>query len=356
MINLESMAKPLEGENPAGANCEYDNLYLGMDALAVEVPETEMGDSTAGGREPDWKTLNKNCLSLWEKTRDFRVAAYLCISESMLTGLSGLAAGLKLIHFLVSDMWDTAYPPLDADDDNNPIERLNILSMLSPEAGSVNDPVRFISRLRDSRLAPALVYTIRDLLVAQHELQAAEPRVTDEGLLRGEILGAPAEQIAAQKAAVDEAAAELDAIVTEAEEKMSGGYALNMEVLQKELKRLAKFYESVSDGAGEAAQPAEDGGADTDTADGAAPQNAAVPKSAGAVNIQAWQPASRAEALLVLRKGADYFARQEPNSPIPYIVSRALRFAEMSFMDLLNDIAPDAVGRGRDILGIKDES
>jgi predicted component of type VI protein secretion system len=227
--------------------------------------------------------------------------------------------------------------------------------MLSPEAGSVNDPVMFISRLRDSRLVPALVYTIRDLLVTQKELQAAEPRVTDEGLLRGEILSAPEEQIAAQKAAVDEAAAELDAMIQEADEKITGGYALNMEALQKELKRLVKFYDSVSTEGGGAGAEENEGAAEGETGE-AVSGNAGTQRAGGVVNIQAWQPATRAEALLILQKGADYFARQEPNSPIPYMVSRALRFADMNFMDLLKDIAPDAVGRGKDILGIRDAS
>ena len=67
---------------------------------------------------------------------------------------------------------------------------------------------------------------------------------------------------------------------------------------------------------------------------------------------------NRSEALLLLRKGCEYFQTAEPTSPVPFLVNRALRMAEMNFMDLLSEIAPDSVDRGRDILGIKrsDES
>jgi type VI secretion system protein ImpA len=58
---------------------------------------------------------------------------------------------------------------------------------------------------------------------------------------------------------------------------------------------------------------------------------------------------------LLLKKGAEYFQNQEPNSPIPQLVNRALRFSEMSFIELVRDIAPDALSRGQDILGIKPE-
>ncbi|MDR1318634.1 MAG: hypothetical protein LBJ90_03340, partial [Treponema sp.] len=63
----------------------------------------------------------------------------------------------------------------------------------------------------------------------------------------------------------------------------------------------------------------------------------------------------RTEALALLKKGAEYFQTQEPNSPIPYLIDRALRFSEMNFIELIEDMAPDAVARGRDILGIKQE-
>jgi type VI secretion system protein ImpA len=58
---------------------------------------------------------------------------------------------------------------------------------------------------------------------------------------------------------------------------------------------------------------------------------------------------------LLLKKGAEYFQTQEPNSPIPLLINRALRFSEMNFIELIEDMVPDAVSRGRDILGIKPE-
>jgi len=55
MISLEEMAVPLEGENSAGENLEYDSLYMEMDSLAVAVADSQMGDSIIEGRGPDWR-------------------------------------------------------------------------------------------------------------------------------------------------------------------------------------------------------------------------------------------------------------------------------------------------------------
>jgi predicted component of type VI protein secretion system len=106
MIDAEELAVSLGG-NPAGENLEYDPLYVEMETLAVAIPATEMGESVIEGRGPDWKKLGKNCLELWKKTRDLRVASYLTVAE---TALYGLAAGFKLLGFLVTSLWEEMYP------------------------------------------------------------------------------------------------------------------------------------------------------------------------------------------------------------------------------------------------------
>jgi type VI secretion system protein ImpA len=83
VIDLQEMAVPLSGENPAGENLEYDPLYIELEVLANGEPGSEMGDETIEGREPDYRKLGKNCLELWKRTRDLRVAAYLLVSQTL---------------------------------------------------------------------------------------------------------------------------------------------------------------------------------------------------------------------------------------------------------------------------------
>jgi type VI secretion system protein ImpA len=86
MIDTGALTVVLEGESPAGQNLEYDPLYMEMDSLAVAVPDSFMGESKIEGRGPEWKKLSKNCLELWAKTRDLRVAVYFVIAETFLEG------------------------------------------------------------------------------------------------------------------------------------------------------------------------------------------------------------------------------------------------------------------------------
>jgi hypothetical protein len=187
MIILEELAVPLEGEDPAGENLEYDPLYLEMDSLAAAVPDSQMGESWIEGRGPDWKKLRENCLSLWTKTRDLRVASYLAVAETAAGSLEDCLGGFKLILFLIRDMWEPMYPRLDPEDGLDPTERLNILTMLSPEPGAFNDPIMFISKFRALRLVPALPYTLRDHLVSINEFEAAGGQAVDPNLITGEL-------------------------------------------------------------------------------------------------------------------------------------------------------------------------
>jgi type VI secretion system protein ImpA len=340
VIDLEKMILPLEGD-PAGENLEYDPLYIEMESLAVGVPDSQMGDSTLEGRGPDWKKLSKNCIELWGRTRDLRVATYLVVAQTVLEGLSGLDAGLKLLSSLVSVSWDSMYPRLDPDDNFDPIERLNILAMLSPQQDAYNDPIKFILRLRESRLVPSLVYTLRDYMIANNELEAGDKTV-DGNLLRAEFMNVSREEIQVQADLVSSARETLAGTCAAMNEKMKDSL-VSMESLSKELDRLSRFYAAQLD----MGAPADDPAVPAGDAAGAAPL-----RGAGGALLPA-QANSRQDALMMLRKGAEYFQKMEPSSPIPLLVNRALRFADMGFIELLGEIVPDSLSRGRDILGVK---
>jgi type VI secretion system protein ImpA len=52
---------------------------------------------------------------------------------------------------------------------------------------------------------------------------------------------------------------------------------------------------------------------------------------------------------------ADFFRRTEPSSPIPLFLARAKRLVSKDFLEVLADIAPEAVAQARAAGGLKDE-
>jgi type VI secretion system protein ImpA len=345
MIDIAEFAKPLAGEKPAGENMEYNQAYLELETLAT-------GQGAAENEGPNWKQLAKNCKDLWGKTRDLRVAVYLTIAETATGGIRELAAGLQTIDFLVKEMWDTVYPLLDPDDDNDPTERINIFTMLSPEAGAMNDPIMFINRLRETKILSPLPYTIRDLLIANGEIEPLDGKSVELNLITGEIMGIPLPQVTEQAGFAKTARETIESICTEANGKISGGNTLVLATLAKEIDRLIKFFNNCLEAAGEAGDIPAETAPDAAGGGARAPVSAAASVDAGSsVNITNYRPATRADALSLLKKVIDYYQNMEPNSPIPLLLNRALRIAQMNFLEILESIAPEALARGRDILG-----
>jgi type VI secretion system protein ImpA len=65
--------------------------------------------------------------------------------------------------------------------------------------------------------------------------------------------------------------------------------------------------------------------------------------------------ASRQDAIRALDAVADFFRRTEPSSPIPLFLARAKRLVSKDFLEVLADIAPEAVAQARAAGGLKDE-
>ncbi len=47
----------------------------------------------------------------------------------------------------------------------------------------------------------------------------------------------------------------------------------------------------------------------------------------------------------MLDKINDYYERYEPTSPVPVFMNRAKRLVTMSFVDLIKDLAPEAMAK-----------
>ncbi|MDR2842439.1 MAG: type VI secretion system protein TssA [Spirochaetaceae bacterium] len=348
MIELSELAKPVSSDKPSGENMEYDQSYLELENLAEG---KHGGDGTDEAASPDWKQLSENCKSLWAKTRDLRVAAYLTIAEASIGGIKELSSGLKLIHFLVNDMWDDFFPLTDPADGNDPTERVNIFSMLSPAPGSMNDPIMFINRFRETRLIPALPYTIRDLLIASGEIEPLDGQTVDINLISGELRGLPIKEIEDQAEYAKEAIVAINAICDVANAKMKDGNILSLESIEKEVKKIFKFFENHIKTVSPSQNIANANSDDVKQPENGIKNAAAVSTTEyDNVNIGTFKAANRQDALLLLKKALDYYTINEPSSPVSLLVSRALRLADMNFLELLENMIPEAVSHGKDIL------
>lgn len=352
-LDLESLLKPIRPDAPAGDDLEYDPTYAEMEQAAEGKPEQQMGNAVIEGEEPDWKVVKSSATELLSRTKDLRVCAHLCRASTSLDGLNGLADSLRLIDGIVTNFWGSLYPQLDPDDDNDPTARVNaVMALASPPF------IRGVEKLPLLSLPVLGSVSWNDIKPKPNEAsgQAAS------GAVLAIVNQSKPEVIAAQHqaaAAAHQASISIERFITQ---QVGAASAPNLEPLQEVLKKieaqLGKWAQSRQPKA--EASPADEpegaGSVGDDAAAGIAPagrsaatavRRRAVPSGGGFSGAVG----SREEVLVAIDAILDYYRDCEPSSPLPLLLMRARRLAGLSFMEILQDIAPEGLPRARSLVG-----
>jgi type VI secretion system protein ImpA len=131
-MDIDTLLSEISTDAPCGEDVSYDVAFMELERLAEGTTETQVGDHIQEGVEPDWKKVYKLSLDLLHRSRDLRLILYLTASALRLDGLQGFRDGLALLRGVVERFWEPLFPQLDPDDDNDPLERMNIIGSLSP--------------------------------------------------------------------------------------------------------------------------------------------------------------------------------------------------------------------------------
>ncbi len=343
MADIDKFLQEISAEEASGPNLEYDPAFLELEQAAKGKPEVQYGGTITPEVPPDWKQVKTLSLDLIARSQDLRVAVPLARALLKLQGVSGLAAGLLLIEKLLEQRWDTVHPQLDPDDGLDPMLRVNTLSALC-ESGTM---------LRDFREAALVAsrahgrFSLKeiDITTGESELPEGEEKVA-LGVIDAAFLDADADMSKNTLDALEQAYqsnARIESILTD---KVGVAQALDLSPLTKLLKRARDFVrERVAPASQADEQPGE-----AATAGGAATGGSAAPAPiTGEVN-------SRDDVVRMLGKICAYYARNEPSSPIPLLLSRAQRLVDKSFMEILQDLAPDGLNQIHNISGTQSES
>ncbi len=340
MIDIDALARPISDEEPAGPDLEYSDVAA-LDRFSAGTPGVidPTTQELSGAEEPNWRKVAEQATELLGKTKDLRVAAWLTRAELANRGLSGLSDGLKLIATLVENFWETLYPPLDRDEGDDPIERLNVLANLSPDPGS-SSAEALLRTLRGTVICESREvgrFTVRDLeYVLGRMSPPAGQTAPPAGLLAAAWkTGDPA----ANQEKRDGIAIGLAAIQSITKLFVDhSGQRPSLDLLQQTLRRVGEFY-SAQDA--EAAAEAGDGGdgedGDADEVGGSGSAGGKTPRSGGL--------ASRADAVRILQQVATFLRKAEPSSPAPMFVDRAIKLLQMDFTAIVKELMPDSKDR-----------
>jgi type VI secretion system protein ImpA len=344
-IDIAALSAPLGDTASCGENLEYDPLFLALEEAASGKPEVQYGSTITPATPPDWPAVRHTALQLMERSRDLRLAVPLARALLGLQGALGLADGLGLLAELLERHWDGVHPQLDPDDGYDPMLRVNVLAALCQQG----------EMLRDLREAPlAQVKALGSVSLRDIELAAsdAEPAPGQQKLSTAVIdavfAGADQAELAATVAALDAAAASTRRMEQLLTSQVGVGSALDMSPLASLLQR-----------AGDAVRPhLRDAGAGE--ADGAAHADATgeggVGGGRGGAAVRRFDEiGSRADVTRALDALCAWYATHEPSSPVPLLLQRARKLVDKSFIELLQDLAPDGLGQLAQVSGVRNE-
>lgn len=325
----QALLQPITAEQPCGENLEDTQLLASFDTFRL------FGQSTPFDPAPEWNVIRTRALEALEKSKDLRLLAHLGPALLRTDGYPAFTQSLHVAAEWLDTYWSGVYPLIDED----ALLRRNALNCLA-------DPMAVLDGLRRMPLVSSRAhgtFSLRDIDIASGQMPAGENDVRPD---EAQIEAAFSEMTLERMQALHDATTLGLAAVKRVEGKMTeeGGTEMMpaFEPLKAQLLKIDRLLRTRL-----AARAAAAAGEE-----GAAGEDGAV---AGSTVVGVGAIRSRQDAIRALDAVAEFFRQNEPSSPIPILIDRAKRLVSKNFLEVLADIAPDAVAQARAAGGLSQE-
>jgi len=209
----------------------------------------------------------------------------------------------------------------------------------------LSDRMAIIDALRRAPLvtnAQLGSYSLRDVEIATGKFTPTEPesRTPTESEVNAVFLATPVEQLSSLREQVQQAAAALKSADAKMRSEKGTESAPSFDDLVVQLAKIDRIFdEQIAPRLGAAGATGEG-----DSAEGG---------GGGARVIGVGSIKSRQDAIKALDAVAAFFRQNEPSSPVPLFIERGKRLVAKNFLEVLADIAPDALEQAKTVGGVK---
>jgi type VI secretion system protein ImpA len=335
VLDVQLLLAPVSPDQPCGEDLEYDAAYLALERSAVGQPERQMGDAILPAEDPDWRDVREQANALLARSKDLRIVQYVVQSSLALDGLAGLAQSLELIRQLVVQYWDGLFPLLDADDDNDPTFRINALAGLAAESN-----LRLIREAEFIRSRAFGPITLKAALNASG-LHAFSSEQLSAEQLGGAFRDCEAERLASVRETLTQAQSCAAQIESEISERVGSVQGLDLLPLRQLLKQALLILNEQSPAGADATSDFSD----------APPSAGQQGQGEPAMARVSGEVRSREDVLRALDRIIEYYARQEPSSPLPVLLSRARGLVDADFATIVRNLIPDGYSQFENLRG-----
>ena len=359
-VEIAPLLAPISVEEPSGESLLYDQTYDQLKEAVRGGGRSQLDHQEA--TPPDWRTVvSLASAALTSRTKDLQIAAWLTEALTRTHGFAGLRDGLRVLRGIQESFWDTLHPQVEDGDLEFRAGRLSYLNDSSAAAAreSLAAGIEAIP-LTDGKAGEAYGYVdYRDSREVEN-LGRQDPEKYADALATGRLSG---EQW--DRAVVAGRRAFYEPLYVDANEALEECDHLQAVVGERfgknapSLLNVRKAIEDCRDLVWQILQEKRRLEPDPVDAGVAAPGDTAPTGGAqtpsGPLPLD---PRDRADAVRRLGAVAAFFKRTEPQSPVSYLVQKAMRWADMPLEAWLQEVLADetAMARVREMLGIKGES
>jgi len=348
----EDLLTPIPGANPSGTNLRYTPEFEKIKEARRQDDTAAQGDWKRKLKEADYPAVMKLAGDvLATKSKDLQLAAWLTEALVREEYFSGLSQGLELCRGLVVNFWDTLYP--EPEDGDLELRAAPLLWIAEYRAGGFPSDVQLAvrgipltrdgldwNRYKESRTIP----TEADCAENATKLQARESAIA-EGKVPPEEFDAalsatPSAYLEELVGAADGVFQAMEALDHECQERFKDA-SPNFGPLRtavEEVQHTARMLLTRKREAGEAAVPqgqakgaqrAEPSYDSQSSWETSSPAFSDAPAEESALPALTVDPESREDAYERIVAAARYLRADDPYSPIPYLLLRALRWGEL---------------------------
>ncbi|WP_299963794.1 type VI secretion system protein TssA [uncultured Roseobacter sp.] len=324
-LDLDTLLQPISDDAPGGEDLEYDPDFIALELASKPTEERVIGDSVIPAEDPDYTAVADQAATLLTRTQDLRIAAILANALLRIRALDGFRLALAYTAGCLEAHWDAVHPRPDADDGDLTMRVNAVLALASREG--VLQSLRH-APLVESRSFGSLC--LRDLEIASGDASAPASygKTPDPQTVAATFAEAGGDAAQETLTAAEETLASVDTICTLFDAHV-GTAGPDLDPLRDMLRDICRRLGAFTDG-----EPARD------SADSPSPQADIAPPPPRTTGDTITTPQ---DVTAALDRIMAYYARYEPSSPLPILLTRAKRLVSADFVTIMKDMAPEGV-------------
>lgn len=356
-LSLTELTAPINGGS--GEDLSFSTLFDNVkEARRADPDYLTQGDWQTDLKSSDWDlTITLAAQGLAQQSKDLMLVAWLSEALAHKYHFVGITFGLTLAERILERFWDDLYPALDEGLDERAARLAWLKTTLADVVGGlpITQGDQFgLLRYDESR-------HIENLALQNPQAMRA---ALDEGKINAEVFQrsvvlTDTEHFLRKASEINDSLQACRQLQATAD-RLFGHEAPSFAGLSEILGRAAQLAEKLLKDRGvdinpAPATPSSDTVAAADDQPASGPAMTLTVKDTASVPMRT-TPLTRDEAFTMLAGVAQFFKQTEPQSPVPYLIERAIKWGNMPLEGWLNDVIKDSnvVDSIRDVLGTKE--